>query len=123
MEFEIEFRRNYFLVVTSGVAEVKGFGELLNALFEHENWRPGGSFISDHSSLDVSQLDAEAVKTIASIARERRSRFGVAKHAVVAPRDLTYGLSRMWATHVGEETDVVSAIFRSREEAVAWVSA
>jgi len=122
MEFEIDFRANYFLVTTSGVAKAERFGELLNGIFKHENWKPGGSFITDHSDLDVSLLTLDDVKQIALVARERRSKFGVAKHAVVAPRDLTFGLSRMWSAYVGDETEVVSAIFRSLEEAVEWVS-
>ena len=123
MEYKIEFRRNYFLALTSGVAEVKGFGEVLNAIFEHESWKPGGSFVTDHSGLDVSLIGAEDVRVIASVAREQRSKFGVAKHAVVAPQDLTYGLTRMWSAHIGDETEVATAVFRSRKEAVEWVSA
>jgi hypothetical protein len=123
MEFRIEFRGKYFLVMTSGVAEVKGFGELLDTIFEHKNWKLGGSFITDHSDLDVSLLTAEDVRKISIVARERRSKYGVVKHAVVAPRALTFGLSRMWQAYVGDETDVSSAVFRSLEEAIEWVSA
>lgn len=123
MEFRIEFRGSYFLATTSGVARVEGFGELLDTMFRHEEWKPGYSFVADHSDLDVGHLDTDDIRKIALGGLERRAKAGVARHAVVAPRDIAYGLSRMWLAYVDEGDGVASSIFRSREEAIAWVSA
>jgi len=108
--------------VTSGDATVEGFRDLLNAIFEHENWESDKSLVSDHSDLNVSKITADDVRRIAQTAAELRSKFRVTKHAVIAPRNLEYGLSRMWLAYIGEENKVTSRTFRSREEAIAWIS-
>ena len=40
--------------------------------------------------------------------------------AIVAPRDLEYGLSRMWQAFV-EDNGWETMVFRSREQAEEWV--
>ena len=95
---------------------------LFDAIFKHENWEPGTPYIIDHSDLNASLVTAEGVRRIARMARDRRAKYGVTKSAIVAPRDLEYGLSRMWLVFVDDEKDVSTRIFRTREEAVAWMT-
>jgi len=122
VNYEITFCEDYFLVVTSGAAAVAGFREMLSAVLEHEHWGRGKSLISDHSDLNASQLNVDDVRRIAQSSAESRSKYGVRRHAVVAPRDLEYGLSRMWLAYIDDENPVISRVFRSREDAIAWTS-
>ena len=123
LDYRIEDCGGYFLGTTSGDIEVERFSDLLDAIFKHENWGSGTPYIIDHSDLNAGLVTADGVRRIAQMARDRRSKYGVTKSAIVAPRDLEYGLSRMWLVFVNDEEDVSTRIFRAREEAIAWVTA
>ena len=123
MDYRIEDCGGYFLGTTSGDIEVERFSDVLDAIFTHDNWESGTPYIIDHSDLDAGLVTVEGVRRIALMARDRRSKYGVTKSAIVAPRDLEYGLSRMWLVFVGDEEDVNTRIFRNREEAITWVTA
>ena len=122
MDFCIEFCEKYHLITTSGEAEVERWDELLGAIFDHEKWNSGGSIVMDHSDLAISQVTTDDIRRIANMAKRRGSEEGVVRHAVVGPRDLTFGLGRMWQAYVGEDTHVSTAVFRTRAEAIKWVS-
>ena len=123
MEYKIEPYEKYILVSTSGIATVEKIDEALDAIFLHENWKPGFAYIFDHSLLLTENITFDDVKKIAEIARERRSKYNVLRSAIVATPDVQYGLSRMWSVYVGDEANVATNIFRNMEDAIAWVSA
>jgi len=123
LDYGIEDCGGYFLATTSGDVEVDSFGNLLDAIFTHENWNSDTPYITDLSDLNAGLVTANGVRRIAQITRDRRSRYGATKSAIVAPRDLEYGLSRMWLVFVDDEENVDTSIFRTREEAIAWVTA
>ena len=123
MDFRIEYCGGCFIATTSGDAEVEKFGVILDAILRHVDWKFGMPYIMDHSDLNAGPVTAKGIKRIAQLARERRAKMGVKKSAIIAPRDLEYGLARMWLVIVDDEIDVTTKIFRTRKDAIAWITA
>jgi len=121
MKYEITLYEKYFLVTTSGPANPDVYEEALDAILTHPDWRPGHSYIFDHTSLDASQMTKSDVERIAEIARTRRNRYHVGKSAMVAPNDVAYGFGRMVIVYAEDEARIPANIFRTLDEAVSWV--
>jgi len=121
MEFHVEYHDGFFIGTTSGDAVDEQFGDLLDAMLTHDMWQPGTPWLHDHSDLNSSSLTIDGIQRIAQLCAERRTLIGKGKCAIVVARDLEFGLARMWAAHVENNWDAVTAVFRSREEAIAWL--
>jgi hypothetical protein len=123
MEFRIEFSGDYCLATTTGDANAEGFSELLNSVFTHGSWRPGKSLVVDHSALIADALTSDDIKRMADRSVRNHSMSEIAMHAIIAPRDLQFGLGRMWMSYVEYESKAAINVFRTRKEAINWVSA
>ena len=123
MHYRLVYDRGLFIGETSGDAVVETFGDLLDAMLDHDEWQPGARWMHDHTDLNAAPLTVEGIQRIADLCAERRTRLGAGKCAIVLTADLEYGLGRMWAAHVESKWDVVTRIFRARDEARAWLSA
>jgi len=123
VEFRVEYRDGFFIGTTSGDAVADQFGNLLDAMLTHDKWQPGTSWLHDHSDLNSGPLTVDGIHRIAHLCSERRTAIGRGKCAILVARDLEYGLARMWAVYVENKWDAVAAVFRSREEAIAWLDA
>ena len=121
MEYRIDSRDKYILVTISGVADPDVYEQSLEEIFNHPDWRPGHSYIFDHSLLDASKMTKADIERIGEIARVRRSKHGVKRSAVVAPKDVEYGIVRMWMVYAEDETQIPTNVFRTIDEAVAWL--
>ncbi len=121
MKYELNYREGFFEVKTYGDAEPGGIKEFLNSMLAHEKWKPGTSFLVDHSELNLGHLTVDEVRDIADVSVRPRAELGQARSATVAPRDEQYGLVRMWEVFVEGRWDVIHQAFRSRDEAVSWL--
>ena len=121
MKYELNYREGFFEVKTYGDAEPGEIKEFLNSMLAHEKWKPGTSFLVDHSELNFGDLTVNDVRHIANVAVRRRAELGQARNATVAPRDEQYGLVRMWEVFVESKWDVIHHVFKSRDEAVSWL--
>ena len=77
--------------------------------------------IWDLSETDVSQFNWEFIQQLLEI-RERFPARGDALIAIVAPSDLTFGISRMYTAR-GESLPQQMQVFRTVTKAEAWLKA
>lgn len=76
----------------------------------------------DLSNSDVSDLTADHVRTIAHMPRKKADKRKDGKTAVVAPIDMTFGLSRMYGLLIdSDDYPFETRIFRSLTDACAWL--
>ena len=122
MEFKVEYDAGIFVCTTSGEAEVGVIANLLDAMLADENWKPGIPFVHDLTNLNTGTLTVEDIMRIAKIGAERRTLLGTGKIAIVAKRDLEFGLARMLSAYIADKYDSEMGVFRSRPEAIAWLS-
>ena len=123
MQFNLNYHDAIFEVTTSGDAILQGYYDFTKAVLEHQEWKPGGLILLNHTELNTGPLTIDDVQAIANIAGQYRVQLGTAKVAIVVDRDLDYGMTRMWQVLVERHTTShdPSKIFRNRDEALAWL--
>ena len=123
MQFNVHYYDGIFEVTTSGDANLQGFNDFVKVIFEHEEWKPGGRILFDHTGLNAGPLTVDDVQGVANIAGQYNEQFGNAKLATVVSRDLEYGMARMWQIllEIHEVWYASEKLFRDRHEAVAWL--
>ena len=123
MQFNLNYHDAIFEVTTSGDAILQGYYDFTKAVLEHEEWKPGGLILLNHTELNTGPLTIDDVQSIAIISGQYSEQLGTAKVAIVVDRDLDYGMTRMWQVFVENQTiSYASAkIFRNRDEAWAWL--
>jgi hypothetical protein len=122
VEFNIQYHDGLFEVKTSGDAEFEKFRDILETLVTHEKWKPGTSFLINHTELNAATLTKDDMLNIARLNGQYSAKLGQAKCAHLLARDLEFGLARMWESFVENEWDVTEKLFKSRDEAIIWLS-
>lgn len=121
MEFTIKCHDGFFDIKTFGDAEVEKFKDILETLVTHEKWKPGMPFLVDHTHLNSAPLTTDDMQKIATFNREYRAKVGKSKCAHILVRDLELGMARMWEVFVENEWDVLGELFKTRDDAIAWL--
>ena len=122
MEFIVDYHHGLFEIKTFGDAEVEKFRDILETLVTHAKWKPGTPFLVDHTHLNAAPLTTEDMIAIARFNGQYRAQIGKAKCAHVLARDLEFGMARMWEIFVENEWDVFERLFKSRDDAIAWLT-
>jgi len=122
VEFIVQYHDGFFEVKTFGDAEVEKFRDILESLVTHEKWNPGTPFLINHTDLNSAPLTADDMVTIAEINGQYRDNIGKSKCAHILARDLEYGMARMWEAFVKDRWDASVSLFRSRDDAIAWLA-
>lgn len=88
----------------------------------HPDFKINMDVIWDFSQADLSQSSAEKIMEVVDFIRENIDvRGGSYKIALVAPIDLSFGISRMVETY-GSELPVSIHALRTMDEACKWIS-
>lgn len=122
MESTVEFINGIFICTTVGKAEADGVADIIDEMLSHVKWKPGTPRCYDITDLDSGLLTVNDIKRIVDIAAQRKEQLRVGKAAVVARRDLTFGLSRMMGVYISDLVGSEFQVFRSRDEAISWLS-
>jgi len=123
VQFNLNYHDAIFEVTTSGDAILQGYYDFTEAVLEHEEWKPGGLILLNHTILNTGPLTIDDIQAIANIPGQYSVQLGTAKVAIVVDRDLDYGMTRMWQALVESYITLHDSvkIFRNRDEAVAWL--
>ena len=121
--FTINHKDGYF------VSSLKGSvtdDELLNSIksfYESELWIPGMNELFDLSEGDASQITAEGLERLAVYTEQmyRKNEVEFMKTAVYAPKDLPFGLSRMYEVMIAESPEHFH-VFRDLDKAKRWLT-
>ncbi len=122
MDYTIDFTAGPDMVVitTSGEAALDAWRRYHLELLADPRYTPGLSILVDHSALDWVALTNDQVREIGRIVRSFNEQVRTGRRAVVVSGQLAYGLVRMsQGQMVGAEERI--KVFRSREEAEAWL--
>ncbi|MFC1868992.1 hypothetical protein ACFL0H_12785 [Thermodesulfobacteriota bacterium] len=121
MKHEMHYNDGFFEVKTYGDAEPDGFRDIIDHLLAHANWKPGTTFLVNHSELNSGPLSVDDVESIAQMSVRPGAQWGQARCALLVARDLEYGMARMWEVFVEGKWDVIEHLFRSRDKAISWL--
>ena len=123
MEFTLKHLDGIFEVTTSGDANLQGYVDIVKAIAEHEEWKPGGLVLFNNTKLNTGPLTMDDVKAIAGVSRQYMEQTGTAKLAIVVGRPLDYGMTQMWEYLVKMNFDWEASekSFWNRKDAIAWL--
>ena len=122
MEYEIHQHNGFVEVVTHGDGDVEVFQEFLNEVLRHPDWKPGFPILIDHSDLNAGPLTVDGMRKLADMINAAAVELGSSRMAILVPGDLEYGLGRMWQVYIEGRWSGTSEVFRSREDAVDWLT-
>jgi hypothetical protein len=74
----------------------------------------------DHSAVPEQKVDTESLKLLAARTEDNVGMIPEGLVAIVAPSDVLYGLSRLWAARA-QHPKMVTEVTRKRETAIAWL--
>jgi hypothetical protein len=89
-------------------------------LIADDRLRQGPNALVDTTELDELDLTALDVRHLASIAGQADALWQGGRWAVVAPRDLIYGMARMYQL-IRSEAPYEFEVFRTKEDASRWL--
>ena len=121
-DFTVEYVDGIFICTSSGKAGEGDAVTVMNAMLAHPEWKPGTPRCYDVSNLDTDSLTVKEMRRIAGFAATHKTELGGGKIAMVASRNLEYGFARMLSVLVTPFGKTEFEVFRTREEALAWLS-
>jgi hypothetical protein len=74
----------------------------------------------DHSAIPEEKVDATSLKALAKRTDDNLRTIPEGLVAIVAPSDVLFGLSRMWAS-MAEHPNLAVEVARTKETAIAWL--
>jgi hypothetical protein len=119
--FEFDNHRGYVLVTTSGKASIDGFQRMHRDMLAHPGWNGNLNLLSDHRQLDSHEISAEDVQHMSLWRADLKQLPDRIRIATVVETDLGFGLMRMWEGLTEGFLRADRRIFRSLEEAKAWL--
>jgi len=118
--FEINHSESYYVAKWQGRLTDEEVISVYKAFFNNGGWIPGYNALTDMSEFDGTAITNEGMGALQKLAEKTFSQHDVhPKVAVYAPRDLPFGLSRMYSAQV--ESFVSHAAFRDKEKALEWL--
>lgn len=111
--------------ITLGVAEAARLKEMVFCIAGLCQQHSSANMLVDHSRLDASPVSMDDVRALSQATVLLKDVFDSRKCAHVVSTDLQFGLVRAWEalTELGGFPELDKGLFRSREEAVAWLTA
>lgn len=111
--------RNLLNVELHGRIDLKYAVTIIEAMTGRPDLQ-GPNGLIDTSNLTGLDLVGPDIRTVAEIAKRADAMWAGGRWAVVAPRDLVYGMARMYQM-VRSGAPYQIEVFRNRDEALAWV--
>ena len=122
MECSIAYRDGILEAKARGDAEYDGVKRMIADIVSHPRWMPGGAILVDYTEFNGGPITVAEVRSLAHAVGQIRDRFGRAKCAHLVAGDLEFGLVRMWESFVLDRWDGRAMCFRSRPEAMSWLT-
>jgi hypothetical protein len=110
------------LIRTTGSGRVSGddLVTYYHRLRSHPDFRGDLNEIFDLSDVTDAAVDADDVRRLSGVTEEFTRRGVAVRVAIVAPRDLEFGLARMYEMLQSQSLNEVR-VFRDRADAEAWI--
>ena len=117
--FSVDDQRQLSIVTCSGKLTAE---EVSDAIKKYYQGDPTPNVLWDIEQADLTALSADDVAKIAQLTSSERPDGLPGKTAIVSSQDLGFGMGRMFETYRQfEEKEVAMQVFRSLDEALAWM--
>ena len=121
MELTTTFSAEYDLRVHTSRGELvlEELLETLRSLYESPEFRPEQNSLWDVREARLEGLSSDQVKRIGDLVSGHWGKQAAPKSALVASKDLAFGLARMYEARLESRGQV--RVFREMEEALSWL--
>jgi hypothetical protein len=122
IRFTTDHDRNCVLSEFEGEVSDDELNDRYRTFYEGQEWRPGLNELVDLSAADMTHVTSEGLWRLAAFVREHFEKHGVAlsRTAVYAPKDLPFGIARMYQASASESPENIR-VFRDLVEAKRWI--
>lgn len=110
-----------FLIEDYGKTDPNVIEEALKEILQSEHWRNPGNIIFDCSNEDLSQLNTSDVQIISLKFTLYNKVLAGSRFAIVMPKDLSFGMGRMWEAFTINKATFQIQIFRTLDAAHNWL--
>ena len=122
VSFEIHTDQGFFVSTWGGEIMDSDLQSSYETLFRDKAFKPGLNEIADMSDADMKGVTSNGLQTLSWMVRQRLGdKCAGFKTAIIAPEDLSFGLSRMYEMLSDDSPESVK-VFRERDEAWAWIN-
>lgn len=123
MQLTVRFDENAKLRVqtVSGNVTVESLVEAIQEVYRRPEFDASHNFVWDFRNCNFDEVSTDMVRQLAMFVSNQWTAKGTPpKGAIVASRDLEYGLARVMSTHLDDQNDF--RVFRTLEEAIEWLT-
>ena len=112
---------NLLVCIWSGVITDAEMLDGYRRAYADRGWTPGFNEVTDLRRADLSAVTSDGLRGVQALVSESTTGFtGAFRTAVLAPTDLTFGLSRMYELMSADSPESVR-VCRDVDEAAVWV--
>lgn len=121
LETKIDPESGFRTHVVRGVLDLEEVKSALEEVYARPDFKPEADTLCDLRQADLGHSSRAIIKGVVDYVREHRGAPPGARTAIVAGRDLDYGIARMYEQllEAGSPSDVM--VFRTIDEAEAWL--
>ena len=121
--FTVNHKDNYFVSSFKGIVTDDELLNSFKSFYESELWTPGMNELTDLSEGDASQISTDGLRRFAIFTEQVfiKNEVKLSKTAVYAPKDLAFGLSRMYEIMIDESPENFY-VFKDIDKAKRWLT-
>lgn len=122
LTYSIELNGSLILAIASGTVTNQDLSEYVSSLAKDARVKPGMKELIDLRGAAGAEVTSNGLLSLATFTLSQKERFRGIKCAIVADRDLAFGLARMYEAYSeGEGIPVDRKVFREFDEACRWL--
>jgi hypothetical protein len=108
-------------VSTFGTGSIAEAMAIVRDLGVDDRCRSGLKILVDHSELESVDYTPSELRPMFDLIASIEGRTERVYYAIVAPKPVLYGLTRVWEAGAGDLMNATIQLFRSKEDALAWL--
>jgi hypothetical protein len=122
LTYSIELNGSLILATASGTVTNQDLSDYVSALAKDVRVKPGMKELIDLRGAAGAEVTSNGLISLATFSVSQKERFRGTRCAIVADRDLAFGLAKMYEAYSkGEGIPVERKVFREFDEACKWL--
>jgi hypothetical protein len=122
LTYSIELNESLILAIAGGTVTNQDLSGYVSSLAKDARVKPGMKELIDLRGAVEAEVTSNGLLSLATFSLSQKERFRGIKCAVVADRDLAFGLARMYEAYSeGEGIPVDRKVFREFDDACKWL--
>jgi hypothetical protein len=117
----IDKKANLRRHVVTGRLSGKDLHEALSSIYKGPDFVPDMNVLWDLRGAEVSEMSSSDIEEVSELVSRHWGKGGSSRAAIVVSQDFEFGLSRMYQVFLESRMETQIRVFRSIDEAEAWI--